>query len=212
MHSEVVLSTRSDWMSRVRSALRLLIIILSSGVIGLLAHTITIYRGNWYLDLRNGELPMSWPAKTNLIPTIILLSVASTNVLVSFIILALSFMKSFRRPVRYRDVYRILAGTFGIALWGVALGLYSLLNGTTKASLARYSCANWNVMSNGRYQYRKVCEEQASAIYIASAAAFAEGLMLLTLAVSSFRQTRRRSSHSSQEKPLMSGASSGRPS
>lgn len=151
---------RAHWLSRVRSCLRLLIIVLSGAVVFMLMHTLSIYRGNRYLDLRQGEIPMVWPAHTNLAPTIILMAVAGANFLASVAILALSFKRSFRRPIRKRDLYRIVAGSVGVVLWAVALVVFHLLDRASKASLGRYSCTNQAQMTNGRYQYRAVCEEQ----------------------------------------------------
>ena len=151
---------RAHWLSRVRSCLRLLIIVLSGAVVFMLMHTLSIYRGNRYLDLRQGEIPMVWPAHTNLAPTIILMAIAGINFLASVAILALSFKRSFRRPIRKRDLYRIVAGSVGVVLWAVALVVFHLLDRASKASLGRYSCTNQAQMTNGRYQYRAVCEEQ----------------------------------------------------
>jgi len=144
----------------VRSCLRLLIIVLSGAVVSMLMHTLSIYRGNSYLELRKGEIPMVWPARTNLAPTIVLLAVAGANFLASVAILGLSFKRSFRRPIRSRDLYRIVAGSFGVVLWVAALVVFHLLDKASKASLGRYSCTNANLMTNGRYQYRAVCDEQ----------------------------------------------------
>lgn len=160
MPIELAIVPRAHWLSRLRSCLRLLIIVLSGAVVCMLTHTIEIYRGNRYIDLRKGELPMIWPAHTNLAPTIILFAVAAGNFLASVAILSLSFKRSFRRPFRSRDMYRIVAGIFGVIMWITALVVFNLLDRASKASLGRYSCTNQNVMSNGRYQYRAVCEEQ----------------------------------------------------
>lgn len=151
---------RAHWLSRVRSCLRLLIIVLSGAVVFMLMHTLGIYRGNRYLELRKGEIPMVWPAHTNLAPTIILLAVAAANFLASVAILSLSFKRSFRRPIRSRDLYRILAGSLGVVLWAAALAVFHLLDHASKASLRRYSCTNQGRVTNGRFQYRAVCEEQ----------------------------------------------------
>lgn len=151
---------RAHWLSRVRSCLRLLIIVLSGAVVFMLMHTLGIYRGNRYLELRKGEIPMVWPAHTNLAPTIILIAVAGANFLASVAILSLSFKRSFRRPIRSRDLYRIVAGSFGVVLWAAALVVFHLLDKASKASLRRYSCTNASQITNGRYQYRAVCEEQ----------------------------------------------------
>lgn len=159
MHPELSIQ-HAPWLSRLRSALRLLIIVLSGAVVVFLVHTLEIFRGNTYLDLRKGELPMTWPARTNLIPTLILFAIAAANFLASVSTLALSFTRSFRRPIRSRDLYRIVAGSFGVLSWGAALAAFTLLDKASKASLGRYACSNKNVMSNGRYQYRTVCEEQ----------------------------------------------------
>jgi len=160
MPLELAISSRAHWLSRVRSCLRLLIIVLSGAVVCMLMHTFEIYRGNRYIDLRKGELPMVWPAHTNLAPTIILFAIAAGNFLASVAILTLSFKRSFRRPFRSRDVYRIVAGSFGVIMWITALVVFNLLDKASKASLGRYSCTNANVLTNGRYQYRAVCEEQ----------------------------------------------------
>jgi hypothetical protein len=160
MPLELAISSRAHWLSRVRSCLRLLIIVLSGAVVCMLMHTFEIYRGNRYIDLRKGELPMVWPAHTNLAPTIILFAIAAGNFLASVAILTLSFKRSFRRPFRSRDVYRIVAGSFGVIMWITALVAFNLLDKASKASLGRYSCTNANVLTNGRYQYRAVCEEQ----------------------------------------------------
>jgi hypothetical protein len=162
MPLELSIVPRAHWLSRVRSCLRLLIIVLSGAVVCMLMHTFEIYRGNRYIDLRKGELPMVWPAHTNLAPTIILFAVAAGNFLASVAILSLSFKRSFRRPFRSRDMYRIVAGSFGVIMWVTALVVFNLLDRASKASLGRYSCTNQNIMSNGRYQYRAVCEEQVS--------------------------------------------------
>mgnify|MGYP006877408113 CR=1 FL=1 len=160
MNLELSTSDRAHWLSRLRSCLRLLIIVLSGAVVCMLMHTIEIYRGNRYIDLRKGELPMVWPAHTNLAPTIILFAIAAGNFLASVAILSLSFKRSFRRPFRSRDLYRIVAGSFGVVMWVTALVVFNLLDKASKASLGRYSCTNANVLTNGRYQYRAVCEEQ----------------------------------------------------
>jgi hypothetical protein len=132
----------------------------------MLMHTFEIYRGNRYIDLRKGELPMVWPAHTNLAPSIVLFAIAAGNFLASVAILTLSFKRSFRRPFRSRDVYRIVAGSFGVIMWVTALVVFNLLDKASKASLGRYSCTNANVLTNGRYQYRAVCEEQVIQIRV----------------------------------------------
>lgn len=151
---------QAHWLSRVRSCLRLLIIVLSGAVVFMLMHTLGIYRGNRYLELRKGEIPMVWPAHTDIAPTIILTAVAGANFLASVAILSLSFKRSFRRPIRSRDLYRIVAGSFGVVLWAAAIVVYHLLDRASKASLGRYSCTNQQRVTNGRFQYRAVCEEQ----------------------------------------------------
>ncbi|KAF3044041.1 hypothetical protein E8E12_007765 [Didymella heteroderae] len=181
---------RAHWLSRVRSCLRLLIIVLSGAVVFMLVHTLGIYRGNRYLELRKGEIPMVWPAHTNLAPTIILIAVAGANFLASVAILSLSFKRSFRRPIRSRDLYRIVAGSFGVVLWAAALVVFHLLDKASKASLGRYSCTNASQITNGRYQYRAVCEEQNVAFYTAVGAAGAELLTLITLAASAIKSMR----------------------
>ncbi|KAF2129556.1 hypothetical protein P153DRAFT_290944 [Dothidotthia symphoricarpi CBS 119687] len=184
MPLELSIVPRAHWLSRVRSCLRLLIIVLSGSVVCMLVHTLQIYRGNRYLDLRHGELPVTWPAHTNLAPTIVLLAIAAANFLASVAIISLSLKRSFRRPIRSRDMYRIIAGSFGVVLWATALIVFHLLDKASKASLGRYSCKHQNVVSNGRYQYRAVCEEQGVAFYLAVGAACAELLTLHTLAIS----------------------------
>lgn len=159
MSADAVADTR-PWLSRLRSALRLLIIVLSASVAGTLIHTLEVKRGNNSLDLRNGELPMTWPARTNLWPTFILFSIAVFNFLASVAIMGMAFKRSFRRPLRSRDAYRIVAGSFGVILWATGLVVFNLLDKNSKASLGSYACRNRNVMSNGRYQYRAVCSEQ----------------------------------------------------
>jgi hypothetical protein len=148
------------WLSRLRSAIRLLIVVLSAAVLGTLTHTMEILRSNRYLDLRKGELPMVWPARTNLAPTLVLFSVAAINFLASAAIMLMAFKRSFRRPIRSRDAYRIVAGSAGVILWATGLIVFNLIDKKSKASLGHYSCINRNVMSNGRYQYRAVCSEQ----------------------------------------------------
>ncbi|KAF1927993.1 uncharacterized protein M421DRAFT_64222 [Didymella exigua CBS 183.55] len=181
---------RAPWLSRMRSCLRLLIIVLSGAVVVTLMHTLEIYRGNRYLELRKGEIPMVWPAHTNLAPTVILLGVATANFLASVAILSLSFKRSFRRPIRSRDLYRIVAGSFGVVLWVAALVVFHLLDRASKASLGRYSCQHASRITNGRFQYRAVCEEQNVAFYTAIGAASAELLTLITLAASAIRSMR----------------------
>ncbi|KAF2121464.1 hypothetical protein BDV96DRAFT_483707 [Lophiotrema nucula] len=210
MHHDIY-AGQSHWLSSIRSGLRLLIIVLSGTVTGILVHTLQIYRGNRYLDLRHGELPMIWPARTNLAPTLVLFTVAMLNFLASVAILTLSFKKSFRRPIRSRDLYRIVAGSLGVGLWLVALVVFHLLNKASKASLGRYSCTNRNMMSNGRYQYRAVCSEQGVAFYVAVGATSAEFLTLITLALSAIISAKRPSlirddKHRRHEKRSMSMA------
>ncbi|KAF2031557.1 hypothetical protein EK21DRAFT_63149 [Setomelanomma holmii] len=190
MPLELSIVPRAHWLSRVRSCLRLLIIVLSGAVVCMLVHTLETYRGNRYIDLRSGELPMVWPAHTNLAPTIVLLAIAAANFLASVAILSLSLKRSFRRPIRSRDAYRIIAGSFGVILWTTALVVFHLLDKASKASLGRYSCTNQNILSNGRYQYRAVCEEQGVAFYTAIGAASAEILTLVTLAMSAIRSAK----------------------
>jgi hypothetical protein len=148
------------WLSRFRAALRLLIVVLSGAVAGTLIHTLEIHRGNRFIDLRSGELPMTWPARTNLAPTLVLCAVAIGNFLASVVIMSMSFKRSFRRPIRSRDAYRIVAGSFGVILWATAIVVFNFIDRASKASLGHYACMNRNVMSNGRYQYRAVCSEQ----------------------------------------------------
>lgn len=219
MPLELSIVPRAHWLSRLRSCLRLLSIVLSGAVVCMLMHTLEIYRGNRYIDLRSGELPMTWPAHTNLAPTIILFAIAAGNFLASVAILSLSFKRSFRRPFRSRDVYRIVAGSFGVVMWVTALVVFNLLDKASKASLGRYSCTNQHVLSNGRYQYRAVCEEQVRcsplhiaiphtpsscslskhgltlllqgvAFYTAIGAATAEVLTLITLGISAIRSAK----------------------
>ncbi|KAF2019940.1 hypothetical protein BU24DRAFT_342069 [Aaosphaeria arxii CBS 175.79] len=185
MHTEI--PSPPHWLSSLRSFLRLLIIVLSGSVTGMLVHTMQIYRGNISLDLRKGELPMTWPARTNLAPTLVLFFIAAANFIASVAILSLSFKRSFRRPIRSRDAYRIIAGSFGVILWATALVVFTLLDKASKASLGHYACSNRNIMSNGRFQYRAVCSEQGMAFYLAAGAASAEIVTLLTLAISAIQ-------------------------
>jgi hypothetical protein len=168
MSLELAIVPRAHGLSRLRSCLRLLVIVLSGAVVCMLTHTFEIYRGNRYIELRKGEIPMVWPAHTNLAPTIVLFVIAAANFLASVAVLSLGFKRSFRRPFRSRDVYRIVAGSFGVIMWITALVVFHLLDKASKASLGRYSCTNKNVLTNGRYQYRAVCEEQVRANHDAS--------------------------------------------
>jgi hypothetical protein len=186
MSLELAIVPRAHGLSRLRSCLRLLVIVLSGAVVCMLTHTFEIYRGNRYIELRKGEIPMVWPAHTNLAPTIVLFVIAAANFLASVAVLSLGFKRSFRRPFRSRDVYRIVAGSFGVIMWITALVVFHLLDKASKASLGRYSCTNKNVLTNGRYQYRAVCEEQGIAFYTAMGAAFAELITLFTLAISAY--------------------------
>lgn len=194
-------SWHAHWLNRLRSALRLLVIVLSGAVIVFLVHTLEIFRSNRYIDLRKNELPMTWPARTNLAPTLILFAVAVASFVSSVAVVALSLRRNFRRPTRSAAIYRVVAGGVGVLLWVIAIAEFSLLDRASKASLGRYSCGNSHVMSNGRYQYRAVCEEQVRpslfstpaistntmhqgvAFYLAMGAAAAELATLLTLAV-----------------------------
>ena len=162
-------SSNPDWLSSVRSALRLLIIIASGAVIGLLTHTIIIYRSNRFIKLRDGEVPVPWPAKTNMISTYTLLTVAVTGFLVSVTSLVLSFLKMFRRRSPSRNATRIMVASGGVVGWTAALLVYSIVNNETNASLGNYACRNRNRMANGRYQHRLVCDEQVytSRVHIA---------------------------------------------
>lgn len=190
MPLELAIVPRAHWLSRLRSCLRLLIIVLSGAVVCTLMHSLNIYRGNRSIDLRRGELPMTWPAHTNLAPTLILFAIAAANFLASVAILSLSFKRSFRRPFRSRDVYRIVAGSFGVITWITALVVFYLLDKASKASLGRYSCTHQNILSNGRYQYRAVCEEQGVAFYTAMGATAAEFLTLVTLGISAIQSAK----------------------
>jgi len=192
-------SWHAQWLGRLRSALRLLVIVLSGAVIVFLVHTLEIFRGNRYIDLRKNELPMTWPAHTNLAPTLILFAVAIGSFIASVTVVALSFKRSFRRPTRSAGIYRVVGGCCGVLLWIVAISEFSILDRASKASLGRYSCGNSHILSNGRYQYNAVCEEQVSqpcrickmptnstqgvAFYLAIGAAAAELATLLTLVV-----------------------------
>ncbi|PVI04637.1 hypothetical protein DM02DRAFT_611260 [Periconia macrospinosa] len=160
MFSDVAAGWQSHWLSRLRSALRLLVVVLSGAVIVFLGHTLEIRRGNRYLDLRKGELPMTWPARTNFYPTLILLLVALGNFVASVTSIALAFRRSFRRPSRSSTAYRVVGHCLVVFIWAGAITAFTLLDKHYKASLGRYACHNQNVMSNGRYQYRAVCEEQ----------------------------------------------------
>ena len=153
-------SWHAHWLSRLRSALRLLVIVLSGAVIVFLVHTLEIFRGNRYIDLRKNELPMTWPARTNLVPTLILLAVALGSFISSVAVVAISLRRNFRRPTRSAGIYRVVGGCSGVLLWAIAIAEFSLLDRASKASLGRYSCGNSHILSNGRYQYRAVCEEQ----------------------------------------------------
>lgn len=162
MFSDVAAGLQSHWLSRLRSALRLMVIVLSGAVMVFLGHTLEIRRGNRYLDLRKGELPMTWPARTNFYPTLILMLVALGNFIASITSIALAFRRSFRRPSRASNTYRIAGHCLVVLIWAGAITAFTLLDKHYKASLGRYACHNQNVMSNGRYQYRAVCEEQVT--------------------------------------------------
>ncbi|KAF2739040.1 hypothetical protein EJ04DRAFT_428002 [Polyplosphaeria fusca] len=182
-----------QWSSSLRSCLRLLIAVLSGTVATMLLHTLWVYRGNRYIDLRSGELPMTWPARTNLAPTLVLFSIALANCLASVAVIVLSLKKCFRRPIRSRDMYRVIAGTLAVIMWVAAIVVFFVIDKASKASLGRYSCTNKNVMSNGRYQYRAVCSEQSLAFYAALGAAAAELVNFSTLVVSAIKNAKRSS-------------------
>lgn len=160
IHSIASARDTRPWLSRIRSMLRLLIAILSTTVACTLFHTYRIYKGNFYIDLLAGEQPMVWPARTNLVATWFLFGVAVYNLTASAVIMLLAYKRSFRRPIKRRDLYRVVAGSAGVVLWGAGMAVFSLVERGHTASLGRYACANRNVMSNGRYQYKAVCSEQ----------------------------------------------------
>ncbi|KAF2279973.1 uncharacterized protein EI97DRAFT_369213 [Westerdykella ornata] len=168
-----------NWLSGLRYALRILVLVLSGAVTYFLLHTLEAYRGNSSLDLRKGELPMVWPARTHLAPTIVLFSVAAANFLTSVAILTLSLKSPFRRLYQKRDDYRVIAGGCRIILWTTALAVFTLLDRASNASLGHYACANRDVESNGRFQYRTICSEQSIAFYLAVGVASVEVLSLL---------------------------------
>ncbi|KAF2742645.1 hypothetical protein M011DRAFT_370382, partial [Sporormia fimetaria CBS 119925] len=172
------------WLTRLRTALRLLILVLSGGVAVLLIDTLKVYRGNRNIDLRKGELPMTWPAHTNPWPTLLLLSAAIANFVASITIMYMQMTKPLFPAMRAQEMKKIMTGSIRIVLWVIALAGFNLINKASKASLGRYACTNKNIISNGRYQYRAVCEEQGVAFYFAVTAAAAELVCIATLSFS----------------------------
>ena len=182
------------WLSKgAHVALRLASMLLGTATAGLLVHSLFIYSSNNSVKLREGQLPMAWPAQTKLTATVVLLGAATLHHFVSILLLLLSFFsKSFRRRTHTRYCNRIGARTLAVALWVAALVFFRVLDASSKASLANYACANRTVLSNGQHRYLAVCTEQTAAFFLGVGAGVFESLALASLIVSAVRHRRDR--------------------
>ena len=168
---------RSSWPRLVHQLMRLLVVTLGLTVIGLISHSLVLYRRSRSLvlpDLDNGGFQPVWPAMTptsglSLEPCCLLLAGATIGMVASLLGLfawaftAVSSRLSLNTPSA-TSIISFSTSVVLVALWIAGVALYHTYNRATgpsqKTSLGYAACNHGNFAGDGSVGYDTICAEQ----------------------------------------------------
>lgn len=148
------------WPGVARFILRLMILIASPVIVGLLAHSLAIYHQTHNINFSGTE--ESWPKTLTLFPINLLIAVASISFVASLVALFQSFRSKFSSPITLGDYISIGSSILLIALWIATIVISKQHENSDKADLAWWACRKKSSPDNHMVGYNVICQEQVS--------------------------------------------------
>ncbi len=151
-------STASRLPSIVRLVLRVLTLIASPVVVGLLVHSLQLYTST--RDIKFSGTEESWPTSTNLSPVHFLIAVATISILTSLLALLQSLRNKFSAPISVWDIISMSCSIIILILWIASTVKFHQDDKPGKNSLIRSSCERKYSPNNHLISYKVICDEQ----------------------------------------------------
>lgn len=154
-----------------RVALRLLVLVCSAAVIGVAANSLVSYdeTKNYTMGANTQALSVEptgdkslWPSGTLLIPTDVLLLVASCSVLATLVIIPISCIKDYDGTPMIKDPMWIMPDGIYVLAWLVGVVVFEAVSKAVDDSLMKYACDNRNTLFANVGKYGSVCGQQVS--------------------------------------------------
>lgn len=147
----------SRWMGILRFTLRLLILVASAAIIGLLTHSMSVYFCTQTINFSGVEA--AWPTQVNLFPSHFLLVVGVISLASSFVTLVQSFWHRVAVPIPLGDKFAIVLSGILIGLWIASAFVFEGYKKPDKASLVWWACYREGGPADQLVGYDLVCAE-----------------------------------------------------
>ncbi len=153
-------SNAPRWPGVVRLVLRMLIMLSSAAIVGLLAHSLSIYYKTRNMNFSGNE--PAWPKSLYLLPSNLLAGVAVASLNCSIVILIQSLRQKFSAPITTGDKSAVAFAIFFIAAWTVAAVVFKRFQEPDKANMAWHACLRKGGATAKLANFDMVCQEQVS--------------------------------------------------
>lgn len=154
----------------LRIGLRALVLLSSGLTLGLIARSFSLYSsaqnvsyGANSVDFKSeptGNMDV-WPKGISLVPSDIILIVASASVLMSLSFIVLGFLNMKQRSVKFEKASVIVSGLYVVA-WVVGIVVFSAVSRAQTNSLGNYACSKSESVMDVVAKYSGVCSAQVS--------------------------------------------------
>jgi hypothetical protein len=146
------------WPRIVRLALRVITLITSPVIVGLLVHSIRVYYRT--RDINFSGTDGSWPSSTNLAPAHFLIAVASISIVMSLMALLQCLRKQPLASISTWDVVSISFSLILVVLWIASSVVFEKNGQAGENSLVSWSCDRKHSPGNHLISYGVICGEQ----------------------------------------------------
>ncbi|KAF2492431.1 hypothetical protein BU16DRAFT_114188 [Lophium mytilinum] len=178
---------RENVIARIRLVLRILSLLLCSGILIVLGQAVMVYyKHKDYVVKHNGTPDLRlWPRGLNMKPTLVMLGASVAATVASAVLGVASFSKAVRHITRVGNVVTVLFSTFCIAIW-VAAAVYFKIDDFDKTKhydFLSYTCARRHdqVLDNAVGNLGNLCAQMRASWWGALAESVVEIVSLATV-------------------------------
>lgn len=160
--------SRQPIVDYLRIGLRALVLLGSAIVIGLVGHSFSLYHSGQNVSYGanaqdyklepTGDMK-AWPNDISLVPSDIVMIVASASTLMSLVFVVLGLMNLNRRSPAIEKAGVLISGLYVVA-WFAAIVVFSAVSRAQTNSLGNYACTNSGSVMDTVAKYSDVCSAQ----------------------------------------------------
>jgi hypothetical protein len=172
----VAVNSRWNWLSLIRTLLRILILLGSTAIFAVLLHSLSILNADSD-PLNNNNSHPQWPAGISFVPTGLLIGISLISFIAGMGVLILSFKQKFGQDFAWQDAIRVGFSAFMVTAWIAGLVVFKVLEKIGAGSVSYAACASKSI----HHDFLLVCNEQVSPLL-----SFDNPTRLITLQNSSF--------------------------